>query len=337
MHQVKYTGLSTLVALLLFGLVGCGDKAEDNKATQVAAKVNGDEITVHQINHEMTRLGNVAPEKAKDVANQVLNSIVEQQLLAQQAVEAKLDRDPRVVQILEANRRQVLAQSYLQQITDNTAPPTDAEIKAYYTKHPELFSERRIYRLQELSVPVTPDSVEMIKAKLASSSNLNDFSRWLQEQKIPARTGQSVKTAEQLPLEVLARLHKLKDGQILPIATTNSLNIIVVAGTQSQPIGEAQAKPMIERFLVNTKKRELSAETIKNLRAKAELEYLGEYRAVDKPEAAPDSAKSADAPKLPASTESMPAAAAAPAAAPASAAPATTEQNAIDKGLQGLK
>jgi EpsD family peptidyl-prolyl cis-trans isomerase len=316
------TGLSILATVLLMGLAGCGDKAESGKATQVAAKVNGEEITVHQINQEMTRLGNIPPEKAKDAANQVLKGIVDQQLLVQQALDDKLDRNPRIVQILEANRRQVLAEAYLQQITNKISSPAEAEIKDYYAKHPELFSERRVYRLQELSVPLTAENAEQVKAKLASSGNLNEFGKWLQEQKIQARAAQSVKPAEQLPMEVLSHLHKLKDGQVLPISTGKSLNIIMIAGSQTQPINEEQAKPMIERFLVNAKKREASAAELKRLHAQAEVEYLGDYNALG--EAKPESA---GAPKQ----ESL--AATGTAKGPAVAA----EHNIIDKGLQGLK
>jgi EpsD family peptidyl-prolyl cis-trans isomerase len=322
MKQGMQAGLSVLAIVLFMGLAGCGDKAEGGKATQVAAKVNGDEITVHQLNLEMSRLGNISPEKAKEAASQVLKSIVDQQLLVQQAIDSKLDRDPRVVQILEANRRQVLAQAYLQQKTDKIASPGEAEINDYYAKHPELFSERRIYRLQELSVPLTPDNTEMVKAKLASSGNINEFGKWLREQKIQSRVAQSVKPAEQLPLEVLSRLHQLKDGQVLTLATGNSINIILVAGSQSQPISEVQAKPTIERFLTNAKKREASAGVLQGLHAKADIEYMGDYRAVGEQQTAkvPD-AKQANPVVAGAATEST----------------AATDRGVIDKGLQGLK
>jgi len=322
MKQGLQTGLSVLAAVLLAGLAGCGDKAESGKATQVAAKVNGDEITVHQLNQEMSRLGNIPPDKAKQAANEVLKVIVDQQLLVQQAVEKKLDRDPQVVQLLEANRRQVLAQAYMKQVTDTLAVPGEAEIKDYYAKHPELFGERRVYRLQELSVPLTAENAESVKAKLASTGNLKEFSKWLQEQKIQARVAQSVKAAEQLPLELLARLHTLKDGQVLNVTTKDSLNIILISGSQTQPIGEAQAKPMIERFLVNAKKREATTAEIKRLHAQAKVKYLGDYSALGEAKA-DTGAASSQASQAPAGAAKVP-------AVPA-------EQNVIDKGLQGLK
>lgn len=319
MHSMHRIGLSALALALSLTLAGCGDKKEEKAATQVAAKVNGDEITVHQLNHELAKLGNLNADQSKKAANQVLKSMVDQQILVQQAVSEKLDRDPQVLQTLEAAKRQILAQAYIQKLTANEAKPSDAEIADYYAKHPELFSERRIYRLQEISVQTSPDNLGTIKAQLAQSKNLGDFVQWLKAQNIPARVGQSTKAADQLPLEILPRLHQMKDGQALTMAVGNTLNILIIAGSQTQPINQEQAKPVIERFITNTKKREAAEAELKKLRETAKIEYMGEYADAGK-EAAP--AQPAAAP-------------AAPATAPA-AAPAAGDQ-ALDKGLSGLK
>jgi EpsD family peptidyl-prolyl cis-trans isomerase len=312
MHRI---GLSALAMAVALTLAGCGDKKEglDKVATQVAAKVNSDEITVHQLNFELAKLGNLSPEQAKQAANQVLKSMVDQQLFVQKAVEDKVDRDPQVVHSLEAARRQILAQALLQKLTANQAKPSDAELADYYAKNPALFAERRIYRLQEINVKVTPANVESVKAQLQQTKNLGDFINWLKAQNIPARAGQSTKTAEQLPLELLPRLHQLKDGQAMTFAVPGALNILVVAGSQTQPLTQEQAKPVIERYLGNAKKREVAEAELKKLKEKAKVEYLGEY---------------ADAGKQAAAPEATP--------APATAQP-SADASAIEKGVSGLK
>lgn len=322
MHKLHRFGMSALALAVALSLAGCGDKKEEDKAaSQVAAKVNGDEVTVHQLNHELSKLGNLTPEQSTQAANQVLRSIVDQQLLVQKAIEDKLDRDPQVLQTLEAARRQILSQSYVQKVTASVPAPTDAEITEYFNKNPALFSERRIYRLQEISIQASPDNIEAIKAELAKAKSLGDFVQWLKDQKIPARAGQSVKAAEQLPLELLPRLAQMKVGQAINVANGNILNIVVVADSQSQPKTLEQAKGDIERFLANSKKREVALADLKQLREKAKIEYLGAYS-----EAGKESAPAAAAPAAPA----------APAAAPAAAAPAA-DQGALERGAAGLK
>lgn len=272
-------GISVLAIALATALSGCGEKdAESKKATQVAAKINGEEITVHQINFEMTKLSDsIPPDQIKQATNRILNGLIDQHLLMQKAIDEKVDRDPQVLQTLESSRQQILAQAYVQRLAEQAVKPTDAEIEDYYTKHPALFSERRIFRLQEISIPVTPENIESVKAKLAGVRSMAELAEWLKSVNIPARAVQSVKAAEQLPLELLPRLHALKDGQAVTLATPNSLNIFYLVGSQSQPMSLEQAKPVIERFLLNTRKREIAQAEIKKLRESAKLEYMGDY------------------------------------------------------------
>ncbi len=339
MNIKQVVGLSLLSVAIAASLGGCGEKGEKGEAatskpTQVAAKVNKDEITVHQLNLELSRMANANPDQAKQAAGQVLKSLVDQQLLVQKAIEDKLDRDPEVVQTLESVRRQVLAQAYLKHAIANMPEPGDTEISDYYNKHPELFAERRIYQLQEMIIQVTPENTEQVKTRLAKSKNLAELGEWLKAQKIPARIGQSVKTAEQLPLELLPRLHQMKAGQALSLASGSQLNVLHVVGTQSQPVDLEKARPMIQTYLDNAKKREAAEAAVKKLREAAKIEYMGEYVELGKEPAAEAKPAAVEAPAQPPAPEAAAPAAPAP-EAPADVAP--IDKGAIEKGMQGLK
>ncbi len=278
--QMKHRiGLSALTLALAMTLAGCGDKkAEVEKAkVVVAAKVNNVEITEAQLNFELAKLGNLSPEQAKQASNQVLKSMADQQLLVQKAVADKIDSDPQVMQALDAARRQILAQAVIQKLTSAQVAPSEAEMADYFAKNPALFAERRIFRLQEIQIQVTPDNVEKVKAQLQDTKNLGGFMEWLKAENILARAGQSTKNAEQLPLELLPRVHQLKDGQAMTYTSPGMLNILVVAASQPQPLTQEQARPMIERFLGNAKKRDMAEAELKKLREKAKIEYLGQY------------------------------------------------------------
>ncbi|MDP3222180.1 MAG: SurA N-terminal domain-containing protein, partial [Rubrivivax sp.] len=106
MHQAsslarRWIPLAALATAVL--LVGCGEKKE-KAASQTAAKVNKDEITVHQINFVLQQQRNLRPEQTDAASRQILERLVDQQLALQKADEQKVDRDPRVVQQLEAAR-----------------------------------------------------------------------------------------------------------------------------------------------------------------------------------------------------------------------------------------
>ena len=275
MNTSHRIALSTLALAMALSFTGCDKKS--GEGAEAVAKVNGQAISSAMLEHEVKKLGEMSADQHAKASRQVLKNLVDQDLLAQMAISEKLDKDAGVILALEESRRAILSKAYVEKITANAAAPTEQEVTEYFNQHPELFSERRIYRLQEISVPVTPDNLETVKAKLADTHSLDDFIQWLKEQKIAARISQTTKAAEQLPSELVPRLAQMKDGQAMTVKAPNSLNILVVAGSQSQPVTLEQAKASIERFVTNRKKREAAEAALKDLRAKAKVEYLGDY------------------------------------------------------------
>jgi EpsD family peptidyl-prolyl cis-trans isomerase len=251
----------------------------------------------------------------------VVKSLVEQELLVQKALEDKLDRDTNVVQALDAARRQILAEAYMGRKLGTPAEPTDAEISEYFNAHPELFTQRKLYRLQEISVKAPADKREAVRAQLSASKTLNDFAAWLKAENIPAQAAQGVKPAEQLPLEILPKLAQVAKGQAMVVNTPDGLLVIVVADTQMQPVGMEQAKPAIAKLLQQQARQKAAKAEMDALKAAAKIEYVGEFVDAGKEAAAP----AADAAK--------------PAAQPAAdAAPAgDADADAISKGISGLK
>lgn len=270
--------LSVLLTALTIALAGCDEnKGMASAAGPLAAKVNGDAIAVQVVEKELEKAGVKNATESPEVANRVLNALLEQRLFVQQAKKTGLEKDPEVARALQAAERQVLAQAYVEKLAANAAKASDTEIAAYYDKHPELFAERRIYRLQEIMIQVGPDSIEAVKARLSGGANLNDLAQWLKSQNIPARGIQSVKSAEQLPMELVARLHPLKDGQAITLEGPRQFTILALTGSQSQPLSREQARPAIERFLLTAKKRELAKAELEKLRAAAKIEYVAPY------------------------------------------------------------
>jgi len=271
--------LSVLLSVLIFALAGCNEKTgADASPGQVAAKVNGEEINARSVEAALTKAGVKDP--AQDSANLVLNALLEQRLFLQQAKKDGLEKDAKVKEALQAAERQVLAQAYIDKVTANAAKPSDSEIAEYYGKHPELFAERRIYRLQEIMIQVGPENAAAVKARLSNGANLNDLAQWLKSQNIPARGVQSVKSAEQLPLELVAKLHPLKDGQAITLENPKQITILAITASQSQPLLREQAKPAIERILLTGHKREMAKAELGKLRAAAKIEYVAPYAEV---------------------------------------------------------
>lgn len=279
MHKVQQASATLLAAVLGLVLAACGssESGGEKKATQVAAKVNSDEITVHQVNAALPRMNNPTPEQAKAASKQVLDRLVDQQLFIQKAMEAKLDRDPQVMTAIENAKREILARAWLERQMANAAKPSPEKVKEFFDKHPELFSERRVYQLQEVAMRTTPEQSAALRDALKGMKTLADVANYAKANNIPATANNSVRAAEQLPMEFAAKIHTMKDGEIIAVPGQAGMAVVQIARSQSQPLTLEKATPFIEQFLTNRARLELAQSELKALRAAAKLEYMGDF------------------------------------------------------------
>jgi EpsD family peptidyl-prolyl cis-trans isomerase len=331
--------MSIVLAGVVAGLLaGCGGGSKDKPASQTAAKVNKEEITVHQINLVLGQQRALPPEQAASATGQVLERLIDQELALQKAGDQKLDRDPRVMQQLEAARREIISRAYVEKISAGAPKPTPAEVSAYYEKHPALFSQRRVYSLQEVSIEAPQEQVENLKKVLTGAKTFAAFVEYLKANNVKFRGAEAVRAAEQLPLTSVEQFAALKDGQAIFAPTPTGARVIHLVSSRSQPVTLQAAIPAIEQFLLNERKRKLVADDLHALRSAAKIEYVGDF---DKNKPPPKPAPSMDAPPL---TSIAPAASSVDAApqidiAPRDADPATSmpTDSTLDKGLKGLK
>ncbi len=257
-------------------LAGCGEK-KDKAASQTAAKINKDEVTVHQINFVLQQQRGLKPEQADAASRQILERLIDQQLALQKGDDLKIDRDPRVVQQLEAARREILARAYLEKVGEAAAKPSAEEIHKYYVEKPALFSDRRVYSIQEIAIEARPDQVGELRDRLSAAKNINEFIEFLKSKEYRFSGNQAVRAAEQLPLNSLDAFSRMKDGQAMVVPAANGVQVVLLAGSRSQPVSEEQARPAIEQYLLNERKRKLVEDDLKAMRAAAKIEYVGKF------------------------------------------------------------
>lgn len=266
---------------------GGGQAPSEADRGPVVAKVNGADIYQGQVSAVLSRLGNIPAEQTAVAGKQVLEKIVEEHLVLQQAQEKKLDQDPKVAQALNAARNEVLMKAYLEQIATAAGKPTETDIQAFYDKNPALFKERKVYNLRELSVMAKPDLAPRLEEAVKKAKNLEEVANWLKSEKVGFSVSAAPKAAEQLPLELVAKFALMKDGETVILPTPNALLVVQVVASQVQPVDLATAKPAIERLMSSQKRNDAAVREVKQLREKAKVEYFGQY-AESKPAAVPE-------------------------------------------------
>lgn len=270
--------LTLLISTLLIG--GCSKKEnKDSKKSndQVVAKVNGEEITIHQVNFQLSRMGQMSQEQAKLASKQVLASLVTQEILKQKALEAKLDQDPMILQALALSKDQLLSQAYLQKTIEKTPKASTSEIDSFYKEHPELFENRRVFRLQELVVNISKDKFAETEASLKAIKGINEVATWLRDNNYPFTVNSNVKAAEELPMAILNKLQGLKDGEMMFVPNDKTFNILQISASQTQPISRSKATPIIEQYFFNQNKNNLAKKEMIALNEKAKIEFVGAF------------------------------------------------------------
>ncbi len=326
--------LAAVMLLAALTLSACGEKAK--KTGQALASVNGEEITVLQLNEEMQRSG-VQAAQQETARKQLLEGLIDRQLLQNEAAKDKLERDPQVMQAIERAKAMIVAQAYMQKRIGNQARPAKADVEQYYQQHPEFFANRKQFDMRQL-VLATKDVSEPLKAQLDSVKSLDEAAAWLDQHQIKYVRAGLTRTSTDLPPELGARLASMPKGQLFIIREGERSMLIQIAEIKDSPLSLDAATAQIEQFLFNKKNKEAAEAEIKRLRSTAKIEYFN--KPADGAPGAPGATASpaAATAAAPAVTPAAGAPAAAPAVPPAQAAASqTVADEAAARGVAGLK
>jgi EpsD family peptidyl-prolyl cis-trans isomerase len=202
------------------------------------APMNPDAISLPELDAVLARSPHVASE------------------LAARARERRLDRAPSVLEAVELAKIAVLARAYLQQVAQAQPRPSADEVRHYYAQHPELFAQRRVFSLEEMEVTREAarkaELVAALRDNAAQGASMDAIAGWLHAHDVPHALTRGMRAAEQIPLELLPRLHAMKVGEIEVIdAGGDALFVVRLLAARYAPLDEAAAAPLIEQFLLN--------------------------------------------------------------------------------------
>lgn len=323
------------MATVLAGVAGCGEHKVD--ATQVAARVNQSDITVHQINFLLQQDRSVRPEQLDAAGKRVLETLIDQELAVQKAVELKLDRDPQVVQALEAARREVLARAYRERVTQGVTRAGSEEARRFFDATPALFKDRRVYSLQELVIDTPPAKQARVTELLAKSKTADEFADALKAEGLRYTGTHAVKPAEQLPMGQVDRFAKMKDGESAVLSDAPNMRVVFIAASRIEPVSFERAAPAIEQYLATLGKRRAIDDNLKALRTAAQITYQGKFVGGPGPASAANTPAMAPAPLAPTEGSPEPVQMTVPDAAPLPASAGSGIDPTIAKKGMGLK
>lgn len=266
---------SMLVAISLI-LSACSDKSVA-PAGQWVAKVNDHEITVHQVNAELSNAGPAATGLPADVVQRrMVDAIVERQLLVDAAAREKLDRAPEVTQAIEQARQQIIAQAYVRKTLGVNLAPSPGDISDYYDKNPDLFAKRKQLEMRQLSVDNAAVDDHMARI-VDAARTLDDVEAAFTANHVKFVKGRLLRTGSDFPPPMRANMDKLLSGKPFVLRTGAGVTVATMSVSGEAPVSLQEATPEIAQYLVNARGRDATHAELTRLRKEAQIEYKSGY------------------------------------------------------------
>ena len=248
--------MGCLAAGSLIVVTGCHLPFGSPKAPtgQVAATVDGKEITVTQLQAEMTGTGSGAPADQKAREQAALASIVNRRLIADYAQKQGLDKTPTFAVQMARARDIVLFEALQQHLVQQIPAPTTEEAQKFISDNPDMFAQRKLYSIEQVQFPrnVDPTIVQGLKP-------LNDLSAveaFLDAKKIPHKRASVVLDALSADPKLVQAIAKLPPGELFVVGATNAFMVNQIKEAKTVPVIGDQAEKLAEMSIKRNRTRD---------------------------------------------------------------------------------
>ena len=276
-RDARWRIAATILAVTgALALAGCGKKAEGPAVVgQVIAHVGPDDVTQQELDNEL-RLANVpADKRTDDVVKAIMARIVERKYLVQQAVAAKIDREPTVHLDLIRSRENILAGAYAQRdVSQKATAISKSEIDGYIQGHPDQFARRRIFDIEQVTFAPIKD-MEGLAAATKDFKTIDQVEAKLNQLGVKFSRGPAALDSATMPAQMLKTLDARKSDDIFFVRSRNNASFFRVASVEEKPLTGDDAQALGKRELAQEILKTTADETSKA--ALATTKFEGDY------------------------------------------------------------
>jgi len=264
----KRLAISTMCAAAAL-LAGCHKAIPEG---QVAATVNGEEVTLQELNTEI-QASNIPQGMDKQVAQQqALQHIIDRKLLLGAARDKKIDKTPEFQAQKQRADELLLAQTYARQQLAAVPVPTDADIQKFMSEHPNAFANRESLQLDQLRFRPNPSDVKKLSI-IQSDHNLDAVAAHLTSLGIKFDRVKAGLDTAQVPTDMIKSINKLPPGEPFMIPTNGILTVNVVVGRQVIPTDSTQARQAAVGAWRQEQFTKLIGDQLKSMKDSAKITY----------------------------------------------------------------
>jgi peptidyl-prolyl cis-trans isomerase C len=172
----RFIFFSTIISLFVFsGFSYAADAAPEN---EVLAEVGDKVLTLESFSlmvKSMPPQYQAMVNNMPEVKNDLIRSWTETTILAEEALQLGLDKDPAITLKIEEMKNRILVESLISKRIDTTTPISADEVRKYYDSHPDEFIQGELVNAQHILIRTGKDSSPEEQAQAKERIN------WIQE------------------------------------------------------------------------------------------------------------------------------------------------------------
>jgi peptidyl-prolyl cis-trans isomerase C len=267
MPRLSHTPIMLSCIALSMALSGCEKKATG----QVAAVVNGDEITLQEVNAAVGN-ANIPDGAQKDKARSaIVQRLIDKRLVEQQAKAAGIDRDPEFLTRQRELNQALLLEFYAKRTQDTLRVPDKSAIDKFISDHPLNFAGRTIYTVDQIRFPAPAD--QSVIAGMKDLHTLPAITQYLTSKGVKFDRGSNKIDSAQVAPQMMQQVLALPPGEPFIVPTPQGVVASVIVGKEVQPLAPEQAQPLAVQMMRSQEFDKVIQQRLKDARAKAKIEY----------------------------------------------------------------
>jgi peptidyl-prolyl cis-trans isomerase C len=136
--MIRYLIFMACGLILYVFITGCSGKDENiNSNEKVYASVNNVKLTESAMKGLVPKdfYDKLTPEHKKEIINEWVNN----ELLYQEAIRSKIDKDPAIARIIENSKRTLISNELLESQVESMNSPSEKDLQKYYEGHKNNF------------------------------------------------------------------------------------------------------------------------------------------------------------------------------------------------------
>lgn len=284
------TGAGAIAAALL--LTACGGGTDAPKG-QVVAQVNGQDITLSELNAEL--LANKVPAGADDKAatQVILQRLIARKLLVASAREQKLDKSSEYLLARQRTEENDLAGLTQRQAVAQVKGPTREEAEKFVKDNPGIFNNRKLMVLEQIRFP-QPANANDLKF-LEPAKSLDEVAELLRQNAVKFERVPTVFDTTSVDPKLAARIDALPPGEVFVISAGNMVLANAIREKRPAAIPPEAGLQYAAQTLRQQRMAKAVQGQLEKLRKDAEISYQPGYAPAkpDKAKPSPADAKAA--------------------------------------------